>query len=623
MIELLERADPAATAEVDRNRLRELIDDKLGVTVTLSPAPVKTVRPWLVAAVSVVIVAIGVSFVLNQDETSIFAPDYDGILNHPGIEDVIPIGAGVSTMGVDGDTIWVMSALFNELKRIDATTGEVEATYTIDAYVEGVLAGGGYVWLRSSANDGEILRFNPATGTVDLTVPGPFHQGPARWFEDRLWVTKGDGELVAMTADGVVTSMGQGYLEGEALGYLWVSQTEGNDLSSITGDGTPGPYVVADWPELTGPTTGLNPELADLSDTWGHLGEAGGYLWLIAGETLASRTHLIRFDPIANETVAFQIGVGLHGMVESDGALWVISHIDHLLIRIDPDTGAYTASPLPGKTGGIAVAGGDLWVDLFHPGALVNVDTDAPLIESAPVVADVRTNGHRLLCTAGSDPTGPTILLEPPQWIGSGWWSVVQASLSNAGHTVCANGYLSSDGAPQQPEQRAADLTAALDGITGPYLLVTGGDGVHTTRLFADSRNDIVGMVMVDPVPLGWNDFLDSMIVAAGEDPGRAPNDLDLDPEVSAALTDFGSTPVVVVGQDPEAVFLSDSFVGTYDEGAELANDFWQDGLAFYAGLSTDSRSVVADGSGMHMVIWDRPDLIVDEIEDLLTRIEP
>jgi hypothetical protein len=31
---------------------------------------------------------------------------------------------------------------------------------------------------------------------------------------------------------------------------------------------------------------------------------------------------------------------------------------------------------------------------------------------------------------------------------------------------------------------------------------------------------------------------------------------------------------------------------------------------------------VVADGTGMHMIVWDRPDLIVDEIEGLLERIE-
>ena len=49
-------------------------------------------------------------------------------------------------MAVDGNTIWVMTALANEVfQRISAITGEVEETYTIDAYVEGVVVGGGYL----------------------------------------------------------------------------------------------------------------------------------------------------------------------------------------------------------------------------------------------------------------------------------------------------------------------------------------------------------------------------------------------------------------------------------------------------------------------------------------------
>ena len=70
-----------------------------------------------------------------------------------------------------------------------------------------------------------------------------------------------------------------------------------------------------------------------------------------------------------------------------------------------------------------------------------------------------------------------------------------------------------------------------------------------------------------------------------------------------------------MIGQDPEYVFLNERFVDAYGaDTANALNDAWQDGLAFYAGLSTDSRSMVAEGSGMHMVIWDLPDLVVGEI---------
>jgi hypothetical protein len=80
---------------------------------------------------------------------------------------------------------------------------------------------------------------------------------------------------------------------------------------------------------------------------------------------------------------------------------------------------------------------------------------------------------------------------------------------------------------------------------------------------------------------------------------------------------------LVVIGGDPEAVFLSQHFIdGEGRERAESLNGAWEDGLAFYAGLSTDSRSVVADGTGQHMVVWNQPDLVVEEVLDVLSRAD-
>ena len=61
------------------------------------------------------------------------------------------------------------------------------------------------------------------------------------------------------------------------------------------------------------------------------------------------------------------------------------------------------------------------------------------------------------------------------------------------------------------PEEPAADLATAFGtaGLDGPYLLVANGDGVHSTRLFADSGVDVAGMLTHCqsgcPVgPAGW-----------------------------------------------------------------------------------------------------------------------
>jgi hypothetical protein len=46
-------------------------------------------------------------------------------------------------------------------------------------------------------------------------------------------------------------------------------------------------------------------------------------------------------------------------------------------------------------------------------------------------------------------------------------------------------------------------------------------------------------------------------------------------------------------------------------------NEFWQDGLDFYRGLSSSTRPVVADGTGMEAVVWDQADLVIDQILDV------
>jgi hypothetical protein len=90
---------------------------------------------------------------------------------------------------------------------------------------------------------------------------------------------------------------------------------------------------------------------------------------------------------------------------------------------------------------------------------------------------------------------------------------------------------------------------------------------------------------------------------------------------VSESLDGFGDIPLVVIEGDPRAVFLSQQFIdGEGRERAELLDEAWANGLAFYKGLSTDSHSVVAEGTGQHMVIWDQPDLVVAQVLDVLSR---
>jgi hypothetical protein len=612
MIDLFERADPAIGVEVDGARLRAKVEERLGLTPPLQPLQAKTRRPWLIAAVSfAVVIAFAIPSILSQDTPSVFAPSLEGIADLPGVQAVVPLASGgLQAMAVDGQTIWVMTTLANVLQKVSANSGDIEATYEIDARVEGVVVGDGFVWLASPDNGGEVLRFDPAMGAVDATIPIGGSPSWAHWLGESLWISNEDSELIQISAQGAIVSTRVGELKGgEGLGYLWVNDPDTELISSLSEDGTVGEIVIPTEPGLD---TMSGPGIRQVV-------EAGGRLFLLDGD-YPWGTNLAVFDPTTGEFGPFaSLTFGLLDLIEYNGYLWVTSHTDHLLIRIDPETGEQRRYPMPGKAAGLAVADGALWVTLYHPGALIRLDTNADLLEAGEIVVD-NWNGfpHRLLCTGSGNAGGPTIILEPIDWIEYGSWSVIQAMLSEEGYVVCANGYMEGEATPQQ---RSADLNEALTeaGIPGPYVLVAAGDGVHSTRIFADGRDDIAGVVLVDPVPIGFQDLFDELYPP---DSGR-PSWLDLNPAVSESLDDFGRVPLVVIGGDPEAVFLSQHFIdGEGRERAESLNGAWEDGLAFYAGLSTDSRSVVADGTGQHMVVWNQPDLVVEEVLDVLSRAD-
>ncbi|MEX0699870.1 MAG: hypothetical protein WD354_09060, partial [Acidimicrobiia bacterium] len=350
-MDLLKRADPAIGAEVDVAELRAKVDERVGLTAPLQRFPSPTRRPWLMAAASfalVIVVAVMVAAVREQPGV-ITTPTIGSLGNLPGIESVVPLASGgVQTMAVDGNTIWVMTALAHELQRIPATTGQVEETYTIDGYVEGVIVGGGYVWLRSYDDDGEVLRFDPSNGEVDLRIAvGPPGLGAA-WFNENLWVGNDQSDLIQISREGEIVSTGTGDIKGVGLGYLWINDPETGLISSLAPDGTRGEIVIPTYPGLeTMSGEGVR-----------QLTEADGRLWLM-DDDYPWGTNLSIFDPATGELQSFGgLTFGLLDMIEFEGSLWLTSGTDHLVLRIDPESGEVRRYPMPGKAGGLAVADG-------------------------------------------------------------------------------------------------------------------------------------------------------------------------------------------------------------------------------------------------------------------------
>ncbi|HEX2403913.1 MAG TPA: hypothetical protein VHM29_04355 [Acidimicrobiia bacterium] len=610
MIELLERADPAKELEANKGRLRGKVDERIGLSAPLRPAIAMMRKPWLVAVASfAAVIAVAVPMALRTDPPSVFAPDLDGLDAHPGVQAAVPLASGgLQAMDVDGNTIWVMTTLQNLLQRVSAQSGEITATYPIDARVEGVVVGGGRLWLLSPDGGGEILRFDPATGTVDLTIPIGATPGWSFWFGDSLWVATDQGDLHRISTDGEIVSTVPGELKGgEGLGHLWVNDPATDLISSLSENGEIGEIVI---PTERGLDTMSGSGIRQVA-------EADGRLFLLDGD-YPWGTNLNVFDPASGQFGAFaELTFGLLDLIEFDGYLWATSITDHLLIRIDPATGEQHRYPMPGKPGGLVVADGALWMTLYHRGALIRLDTGAGLIESSPIVADDWNRfPHRLLCTGSGEAGGPTVILQPSDWIDYGSWSVIQAELSGEGHIVCTNGYVEGETTPQQ---QASDLEEALieAGIFGPYVLAAAVDGVHAARLFADGRDDIAGIVLVDPMPVGYQDFYDDLL----PDLAGHPPWLDLDAQVSQSLDGFGDVPLVVIEQDPDSVFQSRPFIDAFGrEVADAVNTYWEEGLAFYAAFSTNSRSIIANGTGLDMVVWDQPDLVIEQVLELIRR---
>ncbi len=638
-LDLLTRADPAADLTVPADRLRAEVDRRIAGAgePTGRPTPGLLRRPLVAAMVSfVAVAAVLAPLILLRDDPAVDdgqqVTDLVGgadLVELPGIEAAVDIGGGgLRTVAADGDTVWVMSAAMNELVRVDTATDSVVGRYPIEPWAEGVAVGGGYVWLTGLDDGGEVLRFDPEEGAVDLTIPLDADMPPwprAHWFGDRLWVSAG-GVIRQISAEGEVLDVQPGVLKGEGLGYLWQVHPDSDDiLSSIDESGTIGEI-------------GIDLGVAPLptADEIRMVTEAGGYLWLLQGGDQADGSGVVRLDVESGEAVPVALPGGLLSMEESGGSLWVTSITDHVVTRIDPETLEFAGYPLPGKPGGMVETEGSLWIPLYHPGVLLGLDPEADLFPEAARIVDQTVDGHRLLCTVGglddeavaalrADPgsyDGPaTVILDAMGWIGHGSWSVVQAMLGEDGLMTCSHGYVGRDTIPP-PDERAADLATALEtaGLDGPYLLVANGDGVHSTRLFADSGVDVAGMVLVDPMPIGFQDFL----VGVVPDSSAHPPWPDLDEEASAALGDLGSAPLVVIGQDPETTYLSQSmrdYAG--DAVAEEVNDHWQDGLTFYASLSTDSRSLVADGAAMEGILWSQPELVVEEIQGIVDHLDP
>ena len=146
----------------------------------------------------------------------------------------------------------------------------------------------------------------------------------------------------------------------------------------------------------------------------GHidLGADGVYLWALAGAVWVADdadNTLIRLDPAAlRVSVRLRAGNGPSGLAFDGTYLWLVSHRENSLDRIDPATNAVTrvASPVsPPDTSAaerVAALGGSLWITGRGLDLLRRSPAGAPLdtVEVGPAAMDVVTDGSSLWTAA-------------------------------------------------------------------------------------------------------------------------------------------------------------------------------------------------------------------------------
>ena len=443
MTDLLDRLaalDPVSTGitEQDATRLRAAVADRVeGGAVKLRPAPQRPGGRRLtlvgVGVFALVIVIFIPVYLAQRPKPMVDAATEDTLRDLPGVQDVIRVGTmgGVRTSAIDGDTMWVVSSNDHELYRVDLPSGTVQQTYPLEGYIEGVSVSGGYVWLASYENGGEIVRFDPETGLTDV-ISLPDANASGIQVGDELWRTTEDGRLLIIDNDGNVTDqplptgLVGGALIGYADGYVWMVVEGG--LARVDPDGLAFDVM---------PYEGAVPFYSPFLTSPREVVDGGGAPWALDVMT----NTVVRIDEFTAEgqdVSSVPVGRFPHSAVYAEGYLWVTSYNDYTLSKVNPETlEVETVTPFPGRPSGVQYADGSLWVFLYQSGFLVRIDPGAELQNLQATFDEVVSIDDRLLRLRCSGSGDPLVILDADVDLGAGSWSVVQAGLSS-NHEVCS-----------------------------------------------------------------------------------------------------------------------------------------------------------------------------------------
>lgn len=264
--------------------------------------------------------------------------------------------------------------------------------------------------------------------------------------------------------------------------------------------------------------------------------------------------------------------------------------------------------------------------------------------EPVDKLVDIGTHQLHIYCIgAGS----PTIVVD----VGAGEsytsWQPVQEQLAEDTR-VCAYdraGYGQSEPGPmpRDGQRAAAELHLLLQnsGEDGPFLLVGHSLGGLNMQVFAASYPEhVVGVVLLDPSPLGWmvgdgfpelRDLFAQETAAMRAAAGAARASSEPEEKAQAAFLDalasehqeiFGQTAQQVgairtFGQLPLLVIGATESDPRFGDDSEAFRQFWNDESRKLAAKSDRGRFVLTEGSS-HQIHLDAPQLVTDAVREML-----
>ncbi|HEX5164411.1 MAG TPA: hypothetical protein VFV93_03360 [Thermomicrobiales bacterium] len=305
-----------------------------------TPRPTPATAPLPVQSVSETIPVPGRPYGLTVAATGVWVPDTNaGVIRRidPATDDIdmqidlgatgwqIPAVCGCSSMFAVStpDGIWETrssgtseSPVF-EIVRLDPATGEIDLTIPLDVLPDKLAVAAGSVWVTSAFHD-VVVRIDSRSGARLATIPLDGPLGMIAATESAVWITSLPNDTVTridpttntIAATISVASPVAVAVVGDA---VWVASLDDGALFKID----PATNQVVATVSLIGPD-------------W--LTAAGGSLWVHS----ATSGEVLRIDPASGDIRArYATGTGVATMAAGEDVLWIALANMQQVLRID------------------------------------------------------------------------------------------------------------------------------------------------------------------------------------------------------------------------------------------------------------------------------------------------